>query len=208
MTDFKPTLPKFRNSKKINLLKQSALSQFIYQLGESPILQKPTRKILLKEIKTNLFKSKVNYLKKCLTKYRKITGLGRGIAAPQVGIPESFALIFNQDNFLVIINPKIIKSSSQSYLYPEICMSAFPVIAPIIRPTWVEIEYLDESGKKQNWTIKDNTKQGKTLNRVFQHEIDHLSGIINIELVKPPQKLSLLSDPNFFSKTKFFKMKT
>lgn len=41
------------------------------------------------------------------------------------------------------------------------------------------------------------------LNRVFQHEIDHMNGIINIDKVKSPKELILESDPDFHKNAKF-----
>ena len=51
-----------------------------------------------------------------------------------------------QGELLTIINPKVTKSSSKLLRYPEMCMSANPIIAPTIRPSWIEFEYYDEQG--------------------------------------------------------------
>lgn len=155
---------------------------FIYRIGESDILQKPSKLIPIKTIKSSEFQNKLKYLKDCLLKYRKITGLGKGIAAPQVGIPEKFAVIYTPKKLITIINPKITKLSKRKNKYPEGCMSATPIIVPLIRPVFIEFEYWDESGKKQFWKGR-NIK----LNRVFQHEIDHLNGIINLEKGNPKE---------------------
>src|SRR5574337_181463 len=113
--------------------------QFIYSIGESKILRSKSRPVPITDITTAEFKEKLSYLKSCLRKYRKLTGLGRGIAAP--------------------------------------------LVAEVIRPSWIEFEYLDEKGESQLWNTKDETKQGQILNRVFEHEIDHLEGVINIDKV-------------------------
>lgn len=85
------------------------------------------------------------------------------------------------------------------------CMSANPVIVPTIRPTWIEFEYFDEKGKLQKWITKDKTKLGKILNRVFQHEIDHMNGIINLDIGNPKEFI-LESDPKFYSRATFEKI--
>lgn len=111
-----------------------------------------------------------------------------------------------QDDMLVIINPKITKKSAKLYRYPEICMSANPIIASVVRPAWIEFEYYDEFGDKKFWDKKDSDKDEKMYNRVFQHEIDHMDGIINIDKVNS-RELILESDPNFHDKAKFEKVR-
>lgn len=113
------------------------------------------------------------------------------------------------DNYdlLVIVNPTITKRSKKLLKYPEICMSANPIIAPVIRPSWIEFEYYDENAKKQVWNTKDDTKEGRIHNRVFQHEIDHMDGIINIDHVES-KELIFESDPKFYDTADFQEIKT
>ena len=86
-------------------------------------------------------------------------------------------------------------------------MSALPVIAPVVHPAWVEVEYYDENGKKQIWKTKDDSQPHIMMNRVLQHEIDHMNGIINIDLVNDPKELFLESDPKFYDNAKFEEIK-
>lgn len=204
---------------KEEVFKRAAkVASFIYQIGESESLRKVSKEVSIKVIDTPKFKAKIQYLKKCLLRYRKLTGVGRGITAVQVGIPEKFSVIYktrliNQKtntvgslkDLMVIINPKITKSSRKISIYNEGCMSASPIIAPTKRPTWIEFEYLDEDGKKQFWDIKDDTDYGKMMNRVFMHEIDHMQGIINIDLCKS-KDLFLESDPKAYQSASFKKV--
>lgn len=210
--DWKPTLPPFRKHKKDLYAKIIAVGQFIYQIGETPALRESSKSVEIKEIKTPLFQKKVAYLKKCLFKYRKLTGVGRGITAIQVGIPQNFSVIYipegkgslpvDKNGLLIIINPKITKESKKLLRYPEMCMSANPIIAPTVRPSWIEFEYDDEKGIKRYWNRKDEDKQGKMYNRVFQHEIDHMEGIINIDKLNS-KDLFFESDPEFYEKAGF-----
>jgi peptide deformylase len=131
--------------------------------------------------------------------------MGVGIAAVQVGIPERFAIVFAptiQKKMLVLINPVITKESLEQNQWPEICMSSHPCIAPVIRPAWVEFDYYDAQGKKQQWTMKADTAAGKRLNRIVQHEIDHLNGIINIDRVAA-KDIIFESDPDFYTTASF-----
>lgn len=202
---WKPQKPSFRRYKKDIFGSVIVTGQFIYQIGEADILRKPSREVALENIPTEIFQSKVNYLKFCLKKYRKLTGVGRGVAAVQVGVAERFAVIYIPEvagKTLTIINPVITKRSKKLLIYPEMCMSAAPLIAPVVRPSWIEFEYFDETGVKKMWNTKDTNKNSRIYNRVFQHEIDHMEGIINIDKVDS-KNLFFHSDPTYYESAKF-----
>lgn len=217
MSKWKPNPPKFIDFKKKVFRDSERVAGFIYQIGELEALRKPSTRVPLNKINSPETGKKINYLKNCLTKYRKLTGYGRGITAVQVGIPEKFSVIWKgqtvkspgksegqrESGLMVVINPKIIKKSKRLLKYPEICMSASPVVAPTIRPAWIEFEYYDDNGKKKYWDTKDDTVVGKMMNRVFQHEIDHMNGIICVDIIKSVKKLILWSDPKFYNNAKF-----
>lgn len=100
---------------------------------------------------------------------------GVGLAAPQVG--ESKRVVVIQPNprkqeFLAVINPKIIKKSKEEDLLEEGCLSFPDIFINISRPREIEIEALDIKGNK----IKMQAKG--FLSHVFQHEIDHLNGVL------------------------------
>jgi len=203
---WKPTLPPFRKFKKEVFIKAGMVSDFIYQIGEYPQLRKPSTAVPLEKIQSAETQAKIAYLKACLLRYRELIGYGRAITAVQVGIPEKFAVVYREDGLLVLINPKITKISEKQYRYPEICMSGNPIIAPVVRPAWIEFSYYDEQGKEQYWDTKDETSYGKMMNRVLQHEIDHMDGVITIDLVTSPKELFLESDPAFYDSAKFEKV--
>lgn len=200
---WKSFLPPFRTYKKKVLTKALLVSSFIHQAGESPNLRKPSKLIPIKKIKTKEYQNKFNYLKKCLLKYRKLTGYGRGITAVQVGIPEKFAVIYSEDKPMIFIDPKVTKVSKKLLKFPEGCMSLNPLFVPVVRPSWVEFDYYDEEGNLHKWNTKDKDLQGKIMNRVFQHEIDHMEGILNIEKAHSLKEVILESDPDFYTKAKF-----
>jgi peptide deformylase len=200
---WKPKNPPYIKFKKKVLANAAKVADFIYQIGEFPALRQPSKEIPLEKIKTPEMQKKFAYLKNSLTKYRDLTGYGRGIAAVQIGIPERFAVIYFSGQLLLIISPKITKESKQLLKYPEMCMSANPIIAPVVRPSWIEFDYYDEFGELQHWNTKADTQMEKMMNRVFQHEIDHLDGFINIDRVASPKELILESDPTFYTTANF-----
>lgn len=206
MNNWKPKYPPFRKFKKEVFSKVGKVSQFIYQIGEYPALHQPSAEVSINQIASDEMQRKFKYIKKCLIQYRKITGVGRGITAVQVGIPERFSVIYTPEELLIIVNPQITKKSSSLLTYPEMCMSANPIIAPTIRPSWIEFEYFDEKGTQKKWYTKDDTPFGLMMNRVFQHEIDHMEGTVNIDLVRSPKDILLHSDPAFYDSAKFEKV--
>lgn len=204
MALWKPTPAPFAAHKKAVLEKAAKVTDFVHQIGEYPALRQPSKPVPLTEITGGDMHAKIEYLKDCLRRYRRLTGYGRGISAVQVGIPQRFAVVFTPDmEILTIINPKITNRSSSHYRYPEICMSANPIIAPVKRPAWVEFTYYDEDGQRHTWKTKDDTPEGRMMNRVFQHEIDHMEGIINIDKVESPSDLIMESDPSYYDTATF-----
>lgn len=200
MKSWKPTLAPFRKHKVKVFKNAGKVASFIYQIGESENLRKPSKEIPVDKIIFSEYQKKFKYIKNCLIKYRKSTGMGRGITAVQVGIPERFSVVFNPEKLVLIINPKITKISKEKLKYPEMCMSANPIIVPTIRASWIEFEYFDETGKLQHWDGKD-----KMLNRVFLHEIDHMDGVINLDIGNSKEFI-LESDPTFYKNAKFEKV--
>ena len=103
---------------------------------------------------------------------------GAGLAAPQVGVLRSCALVMMDDgSYLEIINPKIIsKEGFQSGT--EGCLSVPGVFGIVERPMNVTVTAQDRYGKE--FTVD---AEGFTA-RAFCHEIDHLGGHLFTELVK------------------------
>lgn len=183
----------FRNAAKV--------AHLTYQIGESDLLRKKSKEVNIGEIKSGKIQVIISKLKKTLLKYKKLTGKGKGITAVQIGIPLQIAVLYIKNQLVTIVNPKIIKKSGSILLYPEICMSANPIIARVLRPEWAIVEYFDESGNKKIW----RSKKDLIANRVLQHEINHMEGIINIDLINS-RDLILDSDPDYFKKAKFEKI--
>ena len=206
---WKPLRPPFRKHKKEMFNQVGVTADFIFHIGESDALRKPSKEVPLDEITSEITKKKIAYLKRCMRRYRKLTGMGRGIAGVQIGIPEQIIVVYQTEKkgkLLILINPHITKESPKLLRYPEICMSASPLIAPVVRPAWIEFEYFDEQGQKHVWKTKDHTKLGRLSNRVFEHEIDHIRGMINIDRVAS-HELIYACDPSFYDKATFEEVK-
>ncbi|MDP3462576.1 MAG: peptide deformylase [Bacteroidales bacterium] len=106
---------------------------------------------------------------------------GVGIAAPQVGIGYQVILVQRFDKegepFETVINPEIRSSSDSLWRRIEGCLS-IPVIRDTVERPWsIEVRYRDIHGKKRKETVNGFTA------RIFQHEIDHLNGVLFIDYI-------------------------
>jgi peptide deformylase len=95
---------------------------------------------------------------------------GVGLAAPQVGINQSFFITCIKDVPKLFVNPEIIKTSMRESKYQEGCLSLPELYLDIIRASEVQLLYWDIEGKRH----LDDFKELEA--RVIQHEYDHLQG--------------------------------
>ena len=105
---------------------------------------------------------------------------GVGIAAPQVGILKNIIWVQRFDKlnypFEVYINPTITHYSEEKQPCREGCLSIPNRIDTTkIRSQLIEIKYLDKDGLSRSESIEGFTAV------IFQHEIDHLNGILYID---------------------------
>lgn len=108
---------------------------------------------------------------------------GVGLAAPQIGKNLRIFLLSHQKTVRVVINPEIIKVSTEKRLsrdkkggeIMEGCLSLPNFYGPLSRANYVKIKYMDETGKEKVEEFKDFFAQ------IVLHEIDHLEGILFID---------------------------
>lgn len=107
---------------------------------------------------------------------------GVGIAAPQVGINRNIIWVQRFDKpsepFEVYINPKIVWHSELMRKGAEGCLSIPDTRGNVYRHYAIEIEYQDRKGKKHSEKVEGFTAV------IFQHEIDHLNGILFTDRLK------------------------
>ena len=104
---------------------------------------------------------------------------GIGLAAPQVGVP--FRLLVMDDGkggARALINP-VITSRSGSVVNEEGCLSLPGIFADIERSKSVTVQATDEEGRP--FDLEAVGMQA----RVIQHEMDHLEGVLFIDLLSP-----------------------
>lgn len=140
-----------------------------------PALSTVARNIEIEEIGT----SKLNKIIQTMREELDSQDDGVAIAAPQIGetirmfvvAPEAFHK--NTKNFqTVYINPRILKTSKEKEYMLEGCLSVRWLYGDVERAKQVMIESLDETGKRHVRGASGLMAQ------IFQHEIDHLDGIL------------------------------
>ena len=111
---------------------------------------------------------------------------GIGIAAPQVNVSKRLFVVdkkmINEEwDAEVYINPEIIKVEGGE-LFEEGCLSIPGIRAEVERPIKIKVKFQNLKGE----TIKE--EMNGLLARVFQHEYDHLEGILFVDRITPLTK--------------------
>lgn len=103
---------------------------------------------------------------------------GIGLAAPQIGISKRITVIdvsFQKDpkQKIVLVNPEIVERSGKQ-VEEEGCLSLPEIRDRVVRAAEVKVRAQDATGKPIEF------EGTELLSRAFQHEIDHLDGILFI----------------------------
>ena len=103
---------------------------------------------------------------------------GYGLSANQCGFRYRVFVMGNNEEYVAFFNPKIISTSAEVHM-AEGCLS-FPFLGLYItRPAEIEVQYQDYNG------VTKNQKFTGISARCFQHELDHMNGIVYTQRVKP-----------------------
>lgn len=101
---------------------------------------------------------------------------GIGLSAIQIGIPLRVFAVRTEPR-RVVFNPEIVHVSDETVELDEGCLSFPNMIVRVTRPQLIRIRYTLPNGDTDLYTYSDMTA------RVFQHECDHLNGILMFERV-------------------------
>jgi peptide deformylase len=107
---------------------------------------------------------------------------GIGLAAPQVAVNKQLIVIdVDPENAaappLVLVNPKIIRTSKELCTGQEGCLSIPGVYLDVVRPAAIEVSFKNEQGRPQKLKATD------LLARCILHEMDHLTGVMFVDRV-------------------------
>lgn len=114
---------------------------------------------------------------------------GIGLAAPQIGVPRSMAVVVPSDRpAIVLTNPRVTWASEETDKQFEGCLSFFDVRGQVRRPLSIDVDVADFDGS----TSLRRFQQG--IARLVLHEIDHLQGRLYVERLAPGDNLISIED--------------
>ncbi len=126
---------------------------------------------------------------------------GVGLAAPQIGLSDRLIVVEyyeheededeeNEDapkKVWAVLNPEIVKASEEKLMGIEGCLSIPNLVGEVERHAAVQVKGLNRHGKPMK------IKAEGWLARIFQHEIDHLNGVLFTDRAtrvwQPPQEV-------------------
>ena len=172
---------------------QKKIAKIVQAKSGNPVLRDFAEPVPLKEIQSDKIKKIIKDMKNALAKEDE----GVAIAAPQIGIPLRIFIISkkifqiidagksDKDKFddLVFINPEIIKLSKEKEVMEEGCLSVRDYYGKIKRATKTTVRAYNEDGKVFE------RGGSRLLAQIFQHEIDHLNGILFTDSAKNVHKI-------------------
>jgi peptide deformylase len=104
---------------------------------------------------------------------------GIGLSANQCGYNYRVFVMGSGEEYVAFFNPKIISVSEETTKMEEGCLSYMDLFLNIERPSIIEVEYQDFTGATKTAKFAGITA------RCFQHELDHMNGIVYTMHVKP-----------------------
>lgn len=106
---------------------------------------------------------------------------GVGLAANQIGVQKRLFVYDKGEGPIVVVNPSIVESDGE-WTYEEGCLSVPGLSWEITRPNAVHLVGYDLNGNEIS--VETDEFEG----RIFQHEMDHLNGVLLIERLDADQR--------------------
>jgi peptide deformylase len=143
----------------------------VYQIVEigADILREKAKEV--KEINPSIIKLLDNMVD------TMIAADGVGLAAPQIGVSKRVVVIKVGDVLLELINPVILDKEGEA-VAEEGCLSIPNMTGDVVRAARVHVQGLNREGKMLD------IHADRLMARALQHEIDHLEGILFVDLAK------------------------
>jgi peptide deformylase len=113
------------------------------------------------------------------------SGNGIALAAPQIGVQKQVVVWDIDARPLAIINPEIVESDGE-WVYDEGCLSIPGLYVEMLRPKTVLVRGIDLDGE----IIEIEADELEA--RMFQHEIDHLNGVLMFDRLEGDQRKAAL----------------
>jgi peptide deformylase len=112
--------------------------------------------------------------------WRKTTGYGRGIAAPQIG--ANLRVVFlnlDGEKPWLLVNPEITWRSEEKIVVWDACLSFLSIFMQVGRHRGIAVRYQDWMGRQCEVQLGEL----QNLSELLQHEIDHLDGILAVDRI-------------------------
>ena len=110
---------------------------------------------------------------------------GLGLAAPQVGVQKRLFVYDIGEGPQVVVNP-VVRETRGEWAYDEGCLSIPGMSFELIRPKEVHLVGYDLDGNELS------IEADELLARAFQHELDHLDGVLFIERLSDEDRKSAM----------------
>jgi len=122
----------------------------------------------------------VEDLSDTLACWRKTTGYGRGIAAPQIGanVRVIFLRLPGEEPW-PLVNPVITERSKEKIVVWDACLSFLSIFMQVERHREITVRYQDLNGERH----EVHANEERNLSELLQHEIDHLDGILAVDRI-------------------------
>jgi peptide deformylase len=115
------------------------------------------------------------------------TDNGLALAAPQIGVQRRVVVWDLGDDPLAIINPEVVESDGE-WVFDEGCLSIPGLYVEMLRPKMVLVRGVDLAGE----IIEIEADELEA--RMFQHEVDHLEGILIFDRLEGDQRRDALAE--------------
>lgn len=112
---------------------------------------------------------------------------GLALAAPQIGVRKQVVVWDFGDERLAIVNPVVVESDGE-WVYDEGCLSIPGLYVEMLRPKRVLVRGVGLEGE----AIEIEADELEA--RMFQHEIDHLQGVLMFDRMTPDQRKDALAE--------------
>jgi peptide deformylase len=112
---------------------------------------------------------------------------GIALAAPQIGVQKQIFVWDVDDEQMAIINPQIVETSGE-WVYDEGCLSIPGLYVEMLRPNHVLLRGFTVEGDEIE------IEASELMGRLFQHEIDHLHGVLMFDRMTPEQRKEAMTE--------------
>ena len=140
----------------------------------------------VRETERETVESAVRDLHDTMMDFRERYGVGRAIAAPQIGVMKRLVYM-HIDRPVVFVNPVFDRMSDEMMTLWDDCMSFPELLVKVRRHRRCRIRFRDEAWQEQEMALEGD------LSELLQHEVDHLDGVLAVQRAVDGRSIALRS---------------